>query len=391
MHGRIENIRAIKVFDSRGEETIKVIVYGERYTGSYIFSDDNDEFDLNRIVVLPDIAINRIEEIIKPRLIGKNYFDQVEIDSILYSLDKTKNFSYLGINSILSTSLAISRLAANELELSLFKYLSSLNSIILPVPIVTLFSDRENSYIKEYLLIPGRFDSVTSATYEVKRVISSICKEVECDSLEKENDGRRVAPFVSYRKNIEFIENIITRLGCKDKFIFGISFSNNVVENNNAGRYLLDNKYFSSRELIDVYKDMVDMRVRYFENILNNEDVKELKTYAKNKVLICSNDYSGNVYELRLNNYCSLSEFIKACNLIKSKNILAMISSYGNNSEDSFIVDLCVGLNIPLIRCGNINNINKISKLNRLFAIKDLIGKEDYYYTYIDSFDDMFN
>ena len=74
MRGRISDIRAIKIYDSKGNETIKVTAYGDEFTGSYIFGSQERTTNF-KVYVSPDIAIERIEKVIKPALLSLNYYD----------------------------------------------------------------------------------------------------------------------------------------------------------------------------------------------------------------------------------------------------------------------------------------------------------------------------
>ena len=85
-------------------------------------------------------AINNIEKIIKPAIIGKNPFNQKEIDLIMLDKDGTSNKSKLGANAILSVSLANARACANYEKEPLFRYLGGINGTLLPIPMVNIIN-----------------------------------------------------------------------------------------------------------------------------------------------------------------------------------------------------------------------------------------------------------
>ncbi len=400
MRGRISDIRAIKIYDSKGNETIKVTAYGDEFTGSYIFGSQERTTNF-KVYVSPDIAIERIEKVIKPALLSLNYYDQIFIDDLLISLDNTKNQSYLGANTIMATSLAISRLAANEVKFSLFKYLSSLNSIILPIPIVSVFKGQDSNIIKEFLLIPGKFDDIFTASSALKKVIDKIYEE--CDkrneSILLDENGNRISPFSHSKETLKLMNKAVDELGFENRFIFGVSISSKEVYDEVQSKYLIENRYFSSSELLDFYNELIELKVKYFENPFDEKKNKlyiELKDRHKNQILVCSNieniinNKDCNSTLIKMSDYANLTEIIKKCNKMKSMNILNIASTANLETEDSYLVDLCVALNIPFIRCGFINVAEKISKINRLFDIKDLIGKDDYYFAYLDFFSFLF-
>jgi enolase len=62
-------------------------------------------------------AVRNVNDIIAPKLIGKDVTLQREIDEMMISLDGTENKSKLGANAILSVSLAVAKAAAATLAL----------------------------------------------------------------------------------------------------------------------------------------------------------------------------------------------------------------------------------------------------------------------------------
>ena len=73
-------------------------------------------------------AIKNVNEIISKEILGISVFEQEKIDSLMIKLDGTKNKAKLGANSILGVSLAVSKAAANELGLPLYRYIGGVNA-----------------------------------------------------------------------------------------------------------------------------------------------------------------------------------------------------------------------------------------------------------------------
>jgi len=391
VQGKIKDIKAIKVYDSLGKETIKVIAFGENYMGSYIVDSSNQKS--GRINLTPDMAIERIEKVVKPALIDLNYFDQGLIDNLLLELDNTKNYSYLGANVILAVSLAISSLASNESNFFLFRYLSSLNSTIMPIPIVTALSGNDFDFIKEYLLIPKGFNDIKESIEKTKKIIDKLTKKIYENNSEVFCDEQGNVLSIPYKieENISLINNVIKEEKCEDHFFLGIRTNNNAY-NYEQSRYLIDNHYLTSKELIDFYLKICNMNVKYFENPFNFDDKVAYESFNEQKgkdIIICSDD--SNIVDfkyfnstlIKLNDCINLTDVIKRCNLLKMNNILPISSSFYSETEDSLTIDLCVALNIPFIRCGSLSRAEKISKINRLLNIKDLIGNDDYFNNYL--------
>lgn len=62
---------------------------------------------------------NKIAE----EIIGLSPYDQATIDNLLITLDGTENFSNLGANATLGVSMAVARVAAQSLNIPLYRYL----------------------------------------------------------------------------------------------------------------------------------------------------------------------------------------------------------------------------------------------------------------------------
>ena len=134
----IEKLFAIEVLDSRGNPTVQVtaqskeleaiaIVPSGASTGSFEAVELRDN-DKNRYFGKGvKRAVDNVNKIIFPSLIGMNALEQTKIDKKLIELDGTENKSRLGANATLGVSLAVARAAANSTRLILYtleKYFS---------------------------------------------------------------------------------------------------------------------------------------------------------------------------------------------------------------------------------------------------------------------------
>jgi len=130
----ISHIHARQILDSRGNPTVEVDVYTESgvlgraavpsgaSTGEYeaVELRDGGDLYLGKGVLK---AIENVNEVIAPELIGFSVFEQNLIDQVMIDLDGTENKAKLGANAILGVSLAVAKAAAEELGLPLFRYI----------------------------------------------------------------------------------------------------------------------------------------------------------------------------------------------------------------------------------------------------------------------------
>ena len=145
----IIKIHARQIFDSRGNPTVEVDAITENgilgraavpsgaSTGEHeaVELRDGGEKYMGKAV---GKAIKNVNEIISKEILGFSVFEQEKIDSLMIKLDGTQNKAKLGANSILGVSLAVSKAAANELGLPLYRYIGGVNAKTLPVPMMNL-------------------------------------------------------------------------------------------------------------------------------------------------------------------------------------------------------------------------------------------------------------
>lgn len=166
----IVDVYAREVLDSRGNPTVEVEVYTETgafgralvpsgaSTGEYeaveLRDGDKDRY-LGKGVLT---AVNNVNEIIAPELLGFDVTEQNAIDQLLIELDGTENKGKLGANAILGVSMACARAAADFLQIPLYQYLGGFNSKTLPVPMMNIVNGGEhadnNVDIQEFMIMP---------------------------------------------------------------------------------------------------------------------------------------------------------------------------------------------------------------------------------------------
>ena len=191
---KIKKIVSRQVFDSRGNPTIetdvittnnvigRAAVPSGASTGEHESVELRDGLDsyMGKSVFN---AVKNVNEIISKELYNLSIFDQKLIDEKMIKLDGTNNKSKLGANAILSVSLAVSKAAANEKNISLFKYLGDSNSNVLPVPLMNIINGGSHSdspiSFQEFMIVPVGAKSFTNALQignEVFHNLKSILK-----------------------------------------------------------------------------------------------------------------------------------------------------------------------------------------------------------------------
>ncbi|HAA08546.1 MAG TPA: phosphopyruvate hydratase, partial [Syntrophomonas sp.] len=175
----IIDVYAREVLDSRGNPTVEVeivledgtmgraIVPSGASTGAYEaveLRDGDKERYLGKGVLQ---AVENVNTIIAPEIMGMDATRQAEIDQLMLELDGTPNKAKLGANGILGVSLAVARAAANYLALPLYQYIGGVNARELPVPMMNILNGGKhadnNVDIQEFMIVPVGADCVTEA------------------------------------------------------------------------------------------------------------------------------------------------------------------------------------------------------------------------------------
>jgi enolase len=225
----ISNVYAREVLDSRGNPTVEVEVYLESgalgraivpsgaSTGAYeaVELRDGDKARYLGKGVLK--AVENVNEIIAPEVIGMDALDQVGIDQLMIELDGTPNKARLGANAILAVSMAVARAAAEALDVPLYVYLGGFNAKTLPVPMMNIINGGEhadnNIDVQEFMVIPVGAESFKEALRtgaEIFHSLKAVLKEKGLNTAVGDEGG--FAPNLSSNE-----EAIVTILAAIEK------------------------------------------------------------------------------------------------------------------------------------------------------------------------------
>ena len=154
---KIEKIIGREILDSRGNPTVEVdVILESGFTGRASVPSgastgehealelrDGDKKRYGGKGVLK--AVNNINNIIAPKLVGMSALEQMSIDHAMLALDGTKTKSNLGANAILGVSLAVAKAAAAYLDVPLYRYIGGTNTYVMPVPMMNIINGGSHS------------------------------------------------------------------------------------------------------------------------------------------------------------------------------------------------------------------------------------------------------
>jgi enolase len=417
----IKEIYAREVLDSRGNPTIEVEVYTESdafgramvpsgaSTGEYeaVELRDGDKSRYLGKGVLT--AVDNVNEIIAPEVIGMNVLDQVGIDQLMIELDGTPNKGKLGANAILGVSMAVAHAAAEFTGLPLYNYLGGFNAKELPTPMMNILnggSHADNNVdFQEFMILPVGAVSFKEALRMGTEVFHSLKKVLKDRGLNTSvGDEGGFAPNLSSNEEailviLEAIKNAGFVAG-KDLFI-GMDVAASEFYDKKTGKYVLageGGKSFTSKELSDFYANLVDKYpIISIEDGLDENDWdgwKYLTEILGSKIQLVGDDLFvtnteriakgialgvANSVLIKVNQIGTLTETFEAIEMAKKAGYTAVVSHRSGETEDTTIADIAVALNTGQIKTGSASRTDRIAKYNQLLRIEDDLGSTSVY------------
>jgi enolase len=414
----ISDVYAREVLDSRGNPTVEVEVYLESggkgraivpsgaSTGAYeaVELRDGDKSRYLGKGVLK--AVENVNEIIAPEVIGLDALDQVGIDNKMIQLDGTPNKAKLGANAILAVSMAVARAAADALDLPLYTYLGGFNAKQLPVPMMNIINGGahadNNVDVQEFMVLPvgaATFAEALRIGTEIFHNLKAVLKDKGLNTAVGDEGG--FAPNLG--SNEEAITTIITaieRAGYKPGVDVFLGMDVASTEFYKDGKYHLEGegKSLTSAEFVDFLADWANKYpIISIEDGCAEDDWEGWKLLTEklgNKVQLVGDDLFvtnterlgkgivdgiGNSILVKVNQIGTLTETFDAIEMAKRAGYTAVISHRSGESEDSTIADIAVATNAGQIKTGAPSRTDRVAKYNQLLRIEDELASTAQY------------
>ena len=419
---KIATIKGREILDSRGNPTIEVDVtlengiLGRASVPSGASTGENEALELrdhdrNRYGGKGvRKAVNHIDTVIAPALVGMSVFDQRGIDQKMLELDGTPTKSKLGANAILGVSLAVAKAGASALNVPLYRYLGGANTYVMPLPMMNIINGGSHSdapiAFQEFMIRPvgansfrealrmgaevfhelknvlkarnlstavgdeggfapslnGTEDAldcillaIKSAGYEPSRDITigldCASSEYYCDGIYDYTkfEGLNASIRTSYEQ-VNYLEEL-----CKKYPIDSIE--DGMAENDWDGWRLLTERIGSRVQLVgdDLF-------------------VTNVKFLSRGIVENC-----GNSILIKVNQIGTLSETLDAIDLAHRHGYTAIVSHRSGETEDTTIADLAVATNSGQIKTGSLSRSDRMAKYNQLLRIEEELGNRAVY------------
>ena len=402
----IEDIVARQILDSRGNPTVEVevkltngakgraAVPSGASTGIYEALElrDSDENYYQGKSVMK--AVNNVNNIIAPELIGEKASHQREIDTFMIDMDGTENKSKLGANAILGVSLACAKAAAKGYEMALYRYLGGINALTLPVPMMNIINGGahadNNIDFQEFMIAPVGAESFQHAIEMGCNIFHTLKKVLHGKGLATSvgDEGGFAPNLQSNAEGIEVILEAIDKAGYDTnqvKICLDVASS----EFYEDGLYKLagENKTLTPDEMVDFLSGWVNKYpIISIEDGMAEQDWdgwKMLTDSIGNRCQLVGDDLFvtntrrlaegirrgvANSILIKVNQIGTLTETLNAISMA------SIVSHRSGETEDTFIADLAVATNCGQIKTGSASRSDRMAKYNQLIRIEQKLG-----------------
>ncbi len=355
---------------------------------SYVLRD-NDPSEYHGMSVHK--AVDNVNKIIAPALIGREVTDQRDLDNIMIALDGTQFKQNLGGNAIYSTSIACLRAAAASLKVPLYEYLAGKKIKSVPIPSFNVVNGGHYASLtqpfNEFIIMPYKAASIYEAVeisvntfHELKHVIAAYLGRTP----EVANSYGYAAPSEDPEEILGLIDEAIHIGGYDGKFGFCFDCASSEMYDAESNTYYLKKQRVSSDELISYMKYLTEKyNFIFVEDLLDENDwdgYKKAKEQITKTILLgddfivtnrerltkAYNNHSIDGFILKPNQVGTITEALDTYHFAKDHNLLSVPSGRSGGVIDDVVMDLAVGLQIGFIKNGCPKSGERIEKLNFL-------------------------
>ncbi len=415
----IIDIHAREVLDSRGNPTVEVEVWLDTGVCGRAIVPSGASTGVREALELRDgdksrflgkgclKAVDNVNNIIAPQIVGMYADDQVGVDKKLLELDGTPFKKNLGANALLGVSLACARAAAEEVGLPLYKYLGGVNAKVLPTPMMNVVNGGAHADstvdFQEFFIIPAGFKTFHEALragVETFHHLKTVLKEKGYVTAVGDEGGFAPSCKEGNTEPLELIVEAIKRAGYKpgEEIFLGMDVAASEFYDDATGKYDLKKSgqgVKTSEEMIAWYEEMIaKYPIITIEDGLAEGDWDGWKVLTErlgNKIQLVGDDLFvtnpsilaegikkgvANSILIKVNQIGTLTETLDAIRLAQINGYTCMVSHRSGESEDTTIADLSVAVNAGQIKTGSASRTDRIAKYNQLLRIEEELGDE---------------
>lgn len=409
----VEKVRAMEIFDSRGNPTVEVHAFLSDGTVAKAEVPSGASTGENEAVELRDggsrlggkgvsKAVNNVNTEINDALKGMDPFDQAKIDQTMIDLDGTPNKGRLGANAILGVSMATAVAAAKANHQPLYRYLGGID-LEMPQTFHNVINGGEHADngidIQEFMITPiaktsfrDGFEKIVNVYHTLKKVLEDMGYETGLG-----DEGGFAPNMKNSEEALKALHESIVKAGYKPGEDIGIACdcAASYFYNKEDGKYHLEGKVLDDEELAAYYDKLLDEfpELMSMEDPYDENDVEGMVKFTqshKDRIQIVLDDFictnpallkkaikegAGNASLIKLNQIGTVTETLETIRMSRKNGYNTMISHRSGETGDTFIADLAVAINGGQLKTGAPARSERVEKYNRLLEIEEELGK----------------
>jgi len=398
----ITGLKARKIFNSRGEETVEVEV---KTLGGFGCAAAPSGKSRGKYEVVPfpeggvEKAVERFESHVKPKILGLDADNQELIDKTLHEVDGTENFGFIGGNLAYAVSLAVAEASASTHHQPLFARFGGVKRL-LPVPLGNVLGGGKHAGrgapdIQEFLVLPfgcKSFSEAYTANTRIHRRLGSLLGEKVLGFTGGKGDEGAWAPPLTNEKALEFVlkvvEEVSGEMGVKVGVGLDVAASSLWNPKKGVYEYVGEGKNRDKGEQLEYILSLIKkFKLVYVEDPFHEDDFESFSelTGKVNKCLICGDDLfvtnreklsfgvkvkAANSLIIKPNQVGTVTDTYKTIVLAKSSGYVPVMSHRSGETTNTHIAHLAVGFGCPIIKTGVVGG-ERIAKLNELLRIEE--------------------
>ncbi len=409
---QIEAIRGRQVLDSRGTPTVEVevlcvggavgraMVPSGASTGRHEAVELRDGDPLRYQGKGVRLAVQHVDEVLAPLLLGMPASDQEDIDRKMIDADGTPDKSVLGANAILGVSLACAHAAANAAGIPLWRHLAGDAQPLLPLPMVNLISGGlhagRNLEFQDFLFLPigaRSYSESLEMTVAVYRALSETLKQAGFEGVLVGDEGGFGPKLASNEQAVELILQACQKVGLVAGRDAGIALDVASTHFHRNGRYHLENQSLTAPEFSDWLSRWASQYpILSIEDGMAEDDWDGWKTLTQSlgkSVQLIGDDLFvtnprrlqegikrgvANCVLVKVNQIGTLTEAFEVLALARKAGYRAVVSARSGETEDATLADLAVASGAGQIKIGSIARSERLAKYNQLLRIEEQLG-----------------
>ena len=417
---RIEKILSREVLDSRANPTVQVDLYTASGFGRFSVPSGKSKGRLEAIELRDgdrqrytglgvQKAVENVNSILGPKILGMDSREQEKIDEILINLDGTDNKARLGANAILGVSIALARASADTAKSPLYRALAGGRKPILPLPLMNILNGGQHAgndlSFQEFMVMPAGFRTLKEALRCGAEVYHALRVRLEAkygkSATNVGDEGGFAPPISSVEEALGQINDAVEEAGYSpgQNVILGIDAAADSFYNDKDRTYAVDGREIDSDELLELYISLQEkFPLKSIEDPFHDEDFENFSRITKKlgaKLQIVGDDLfvtnikrvaqgirakAANALLVKINQIGTLTETIEAVEMARKADYRLVLSHRSGETEDNSIADISVGLATGQIKAGAPARGERTSKYNRLLLIEEELASSARFY-----------